>query len=68
VSSIALVPQYTLDQSTVHRALLVVSVPAALWLAAVLTDAVADPVPADVGTRPPRPHGSEGGGRGREGT
>jgi hypothetical protein len=39
VSSILLVPQYTLDQSTVHRALLVVSVPAALWLAAVLTDA-----------------------------
>jgi hypothetical protein len=39
VSSILLVPQYTLDQSTVHRALLVVSVPAALWLAAVLADA-----------------------------
>jgi hypothetical protein len=42
VSSIVLVPQYTLDQSTVHRALLVASVPAALWLAAVLVDAVSE--------------------------
>ncbi len=41
VSSILLVPQFTLDQSTVHRALLVASVPAALWLAAALTDAAA---------------------------
>jgi hypothetical protein len=39
VSSILLVPEYTLDESTVHRALLVVSVPAALWIAAAVTDA-----------------------------
>jgi hypothetical protein len=43
VSSIFVVPEFTLDQSTVHRALLVVSVPAALWLAAVLVDAAAEP-------------------------
>ncbi len=39
VSSIFLIPEYTVDQSTVHRALLVVSVPAALWIAAAVTDA-----------------------------
>lgn len=42
VSSIWIVPQFTVDHSTVHRALHVVSVPAALWLAAALTDAVAE--------------------------
>jgi hypothetical protein len=42
VSSIWIVPQFTVDHSTVHRALLVVSVPAALWLAAALTDAAAE--------------------------
>jgi hypothetical protein len=42
VSSIGIVPQFTVDQSTVHRALLVASVPAALWLAAALTDAAAE--------------------------
>jgi hypothetical protein len=42
VSSILLVPEYTLDDTTVHRALLVVSVPAALWIAAALTDAVGE--------------------------
>lgn len=42
VSSILVIPRFTLDQSTVHRALLVATVPAALWLAAVLTDAVAE--------------------------
>ncbi|HET8542460.1 MAG TPA: hypothetical protein VFL83_21480 [Anaeromyxobacter sp.] len=41
-SSILIVPQYTLDQSTVHRALMVASVPAALWIAAALTDAAAE--------------------------
>ncbi len=41
ISSIVLIPEFTLDQSTVHRALLVASVPAALWLAAALTDAAA---------------------------
>jgi hypothetical protein len=57
VSSILLVPQYTLDQSTVHRALLVVSVPGALWLAAVLADAAhekataAEPAAAAPGAR-----------------
>ncbi len=40
VSSIWLIPEFTLDEGTVNRALLVVSVPAALWLAAALTDAV----------------------------
>jgi len=43
VTSILVVPQFTLDQSTVHRALLVATVPAALWLAAVLADAVGEP-------------------------
>ncbi|HEY6006473.1 MAG TPA: hypothetical protein VIV57_26570 [Anaeromyxobacter sp.] len=37
-SSIWLFPEFTLDQTTVHRALLVVTVPAALWLAAALVD------------------------------
>ena len=40
VSSIFLIPEFTLDQGTVNRALLVVSVPAAIWLAAAITDAV----------------------------
>jgi hypothetical protein len=40
LTSIVLAPMYTLDQSTVHRALLVVSVPAALWVTAALVDAV----------------------------
>ncbi len=37
-SAVWLLPQFTLDQTTVHRSLLVVSVPAALWLAAFLVD------------------------------
>lgn len=41
VSSIFIVPQYTLDQGTVNRALLVASVPAAIFVAGVLADAVA---------------------------
>jgi hypothetical protein len=52
VSSIAIVPQYTLDQSTVHRALLVASVPAALWLAAALIDAAAQRDGEDAGAAP----------------
>ncbi len=40
VSSIFLIPEFTIDQGTVNRALLVVSVPAAIWLGAVITDAV----------------------------
>jgi hypothetical protein len=39
VSSIYIIPQYTLDQGTVNRALLVASVPAALWLAEAVADA-----------------------------
>jgi hypothetical protein len=39
-SSVLLVPQFTLNQGTVHRALLVVSVPLALWTAAAIADAV----------------------------
>jgi hypothetical protein len=39
VSSILLVPRFTMDQSTVHRALLVASVPAALWVASAIVDA-----------------------------
>ena len=39
VSSVWLIPAFTMDGSTVHRALLVVSVPGALWLAYTLTDA-----------------------------
>ena len=38
VSSIWLIPEYTLDQSTVHRALLPPSVLLASWLAALVTD------------------------------
>jgi uncharacterized membrane protein len=40
VNSIVLVPNFTLDQGTVNRALLVASVPAALWVAAAIVDAV----------------------------
>lgn len=43
VNSIVLMPQFTVDQTTVHRALLVVSVPAALWIVAALADAPAAP-------------------------
>jgi hypothetical protein len=39
VSSIFIIPQYTIDQGTVNRALLVASVPAALWLAEAVADA-----------------------------
>jgi hypothetical protein len=39
VSSIVLVPNFTLDQGTVNRALLVASVPAALWVASAIVDA-----------------------------
>jgi len=38
VSSVWLVPEYTVNETTVHRALMVVSVPAALWIVALLTD------------------------------
>jgi hypothetical protein len=44
ISSILVIPEYTLDQSTVHRALLVVTVPAALWLAAAVTEAVREAI------------------------
>lgn len=37
-SSIWIIPAFTLDETTVHRALFAVSVPAALWLAGVLVD------------------------------
>lgn len=40
VNSVLLMPEYTIDQTTVHRALLVVSVPAALWIVAALEEAV----------------------------
>jgi hypothetical protein len=40
LSSILLVPEFTLNQGTVHRALLVVSVPLAIWVAAAVVDAV----------------------------
>ncbi len=40
-SSIWLFPQYTLDQTTVNRALLVVSIPASVWLADFLWEGVA---------------------------
>lgn len=46
ITSIVLLPRFTVDQSTVHRALLVVSVPAALWLAAALAAAAASGVAA----------------------
>ena len=45
VNSIVLAPRFTVDQGTVNRALLVASVPAALWLAAAIVvclPAVAD--------------------------
>ncbi|HEX9241071.1 MAG TPA: hypothetical protein VF875_01385 [Anaeromyxobacter sp.] len=40
VSSVFLVPEFTLNHGTVHRALLVVSVPLALWTASTIADAV----------------------------
>jgi hypothetical protein len=40
VSSVLLIPEFTANQGTVHRALLVVSVPLALWTAATIVDAV----------------------------
>jgi hypothetical protein len=43
VSAIWLFPQFTLDQSTVYRSLLPVSVAAAVWLAALLAAACAAP-------------------------
>jgi hypothetical protein len=57
VSSIWLVPGFTLDQGTVNRAMMVATVPAALWLAAALVDAAravplaeaAVPAPGDAG-------------------
>lgn len=39
ISSIVLVPRFTLDQGTVNRAVLVASVPAALWVASAIVDA-----------------------------
>jgi hypothetical protein len=57
VNSIWLVPEFTLDQATVHRALLVASVPAALWLAAAIVDGVrveAAAAGAPAGGRPAR--------------
>lgn len=41
ISSVWLIPEFTIDQTTVHRALLVASVPAVLWLAAAIDDAAA---------------------------
>lgn len=38
-SALWLVPQYTLDQTTVHRALIAATLPAALWVAVVIADA-----------------------------
>ena len=40
VNSIFIIPQFTLDQGTVNRALLVAGVPAALWVGAALVEAV----------------------------
>lgn len=66
VSSIFLAPEYTLDQGTVNRALLVVSVPAALWLATAVVEAVSaerlaeTAAPADE----PRARGGAAGGEG----
>jgi hypothetical protein len=42
-SSLWLVPAYTLDQSTVHRALLAPSLLAATWIAALITERLAPP-------------------------
>ncbi len=61
VSSIVLVPEFTIDQSTVHRALLVASVPAAIWIAAAVVDGVraevaAAPIDA-AGRAQPKPDG-----------
>lgn len=43
VSSLWLVPEFTLSGSTVHRALFVVECPAALWIAAELAEYMAGP-------------------------
>jgi hypothetical protein len=39
ITSVVLLPRFTVDQSAVHRAMLVVTVPAAVWLAAALAPA-----------------------------
>jgi hypothetical protein len=66
VSSIFLAPTFTLDQGTVNRALLVVSVPAALWVAAAIVDAARE-APVAEAVPPPAPTGSgEGAARPRE--
>jgi hypothetical protein len=62
VSSIVLTPQFTLDQSTVNRALLVASVPVALWVAAAVVEAVRAEAVAetDAPADGPRARGGEG--------
>jgi len=57
VSSIWLVPEYTLNGTTVHRSLIPVAVSGALLLAALLTepDEPAEPAPAPSQARPARP-------------
>jgi hypothetical protein len=65
VASLWLFPEFTRDQTTVHRALLPVSVPAAAWLAAVIAAACAGTPPATAppaGSAPAAPGSSDGSG------
>jgi hypothetical protein len=64
VSSIFIVPQYTLDQGTVNRALLVASVPAALWLAEAVADAARTALAAAPAAGPPGEAAQSGSGEG----
>jgi len=43
VTSVWLIPEFTLNQTTVHRQLLPLSVAAALWVAALLSEAAVEP-------------------------
>ncbi len=44
ITSLWLVPEFTVNQTTVHRQLLPLSVAAALWVAALLTEAALEPL------------------------
>jgi hypothetical protein len=65
VSSILVIPEFTLDGTTVHRALLVASVPAALWTAAVVVDAASEAAPDAAPERSERAEGPARKGKGK---
>lgn len=53
LSAIVIIPEFTLDQGTVNRALLVASVPISVWVATTVVDGVqAESLAADTGAAP----------------